>query len=732
MFVLFFSLCLVWQTGLAKHIVGGELYYDYLGGTNYKITLKLYRDCSPGNTPYDSTAWIFIFNASNVLVDSVPLPFPGATQLPASVNSCSAAPTAVCVEEAVYTANKTLPSIPGGYTLVYQRCCRNNTILNIQNPGNTGATYTIQIPQLSLLVNSSPRYTNFPPIFICANSQLAFDNSATDPNGDSLVYTLCDAYDGASTCCPIVSSTTYLPTGAGCPATCPTGPLPPPYPFVTYTVPYSGSNPINALPAFSINSKTGLLTGTPTMIGQWVIAICVSEYRNGQLLSTNKRDFQFNVTACTPKAITSIPAQVTSCYGDTVHFLNNSLNATTYLWNFGDRLLPPDTSGLATPTHIYADSGSYQVILICNPGTPCADTGSTLVIVRPPIHPLFIVPAPECITGNSFNFVASGNLPVNSTCNWQFGLAAAPSSSTSPSPSNVKYLIGGTFPVTLSVQANGCMKTFTDSVQVFNVPVLNYTIPVMTGCSPLALSFTPPALASGYAPVYSWTLGDGAVSALPDPTHTYNQSGSYTVNLTVLTTRGCLDTFRFVGPLIITVNPNPEALFSADSLAVIIKNPLVHFTKLAPASDSCACFWNFGDGTTLNVCNDTVSHIFPAIGTYHVSEILTNRFGCTDTFTITIEVYSYFEYWIPNAFTPNGDGLNDIFKPVIEGVTNYEFLIFNRWGELIYSTDNIANGWDGTYKGNKCQEDVYVWKIEFVNAISRAREKYIGRVTLIR
>ncbi len=730
MLFLFFLFALTWVSGQAKHIVGGEIFYDYLGGNNYRITLKLYRDCTPGNTPYDSTAWIWVFNKNNILIDSLGLAFPGATQLPATINSCSAAPTTACVEEAVYTGVKTLPAGPGGYTLVYQRCCRNNTILNLLNPGSTGATYSIQIPDNATIpINSSPRYRNFPPIYLCANAQLSFDNSATDPDADSLVYSLCDAFDGASVCCPIVSSTTYPPSGAGCPATCPTGPPPPPYPFVTYIAPYSGSNPMSASPALAINPVTGLLTGTPNTIGQWVVAVCVSEYRHGVLLSTNKRDFQFNVVACVPKPVSSIPAQVSFCSGDTVHFLNTSLNATTYLWNFGDG----DTSSLFTPTHIYADSGTYHVTLICNPGTSCADTGVTTFHVYPPLHPTFIPPAPQCITGNSFNFSAGGSMPANTTFQWQFGLSAAPSSSTFQNPVGVHYLSSGTFPVILSVKANGCTTTFKDSVVVLALPVMNYVIPKLNGCAPYKASFTIPAVSAILSPVYLWTFGDSTTSNLANPSHIYADTGTYNVSLTVITTHGCLDTFHFAGPLAITVNPAPEVLFKADSLSVIAKNPTVTFTNLGHGGDSCTCIWNFGDGTTQAVCQDSITHTFPKVpGTYLVSEIYINKFGCPDTFFLSVEVYSYFEYWIPNAFTPNGDGLNDVFKPVIEGVTNYNFMIFNRWGELIFSTNDIYSGWDGTYKGSKCQEDVYVWKIEFRNEVSKSREKYIGRVTLVR
>ena len=158
----------------ATHIVGGEIFYDCLGSDNYRITLKLYRDCSPGiTTPYDNPATIFIFNSTGAFVDSIEVPFPGSVVLPVVLNNpCLTPPVGICVEEAIYQTIVNLPPFAGGYNITYQRCCRNNTILNLISPGNVGATYMAHIPDVSVAVcNSSPRFTNFPPIFLCAGDR---------------------------------------------------------------------------------------------------------------------------------------------------------------------------------------------------------------------------------------------------------------------------------------------------------------------------------------------------------------------------------------------------------------------------------------------------------------------------------------------------------------------------------------------------------------------------------
>jgi gliding motility-associated-like protein len=89
-------------------------------------------------------------------------------------------------------------------------------------------------------------------------------------------------------------------------------------------------------------------------------------------------------------------------------------------------------------------------------------------------------------------------------------------------------------------------------------------------------------------------------------------------------------------------------------------------------------------------------------------------------------------FFIPNTFTPNGDGLNDLFMPAVMGVEDYRFMIFDRWGNLLFDTIDTYQGWDGRFKGNKCQEDVYVWKIAYTNVVNGEEIKVIGHVNLVR
>ncbi|MCC7050944.1 MAG: hypothetical protein IT239_04105, partial [Bacteroidia bacterium] len=317
--------------GYATHIVGGEIYYTKLNSSgDYEITMKHYRDCYNGNPQAlsdDLNSFIFVYNSDNgLLVATLSINALSNQDLSAPlINPCLVAPGNVCVNEAVFKYTVNLPANTNGYDLVYQRCCRNATIVNIQNPGSVGSTIYAHIPGTNVVTdNSSPRYKNFPPIFICTNDPLHFDNSATDPDGDIIRYELCDAYLGADPNCP-------KPGSASCPSD---APGPPPYNTVPYSSGFSGGNPITAFPNFQIDSITGLLTGTATQTGQYVLTVCAKEYRNGVLISINRREFQFNVLNC-GFPIAAFPTQVDKCTGMDFTFSQSSFNATNFNWNFG-------------------------------------------------------------------------------------------------------------------------------------------------------------------------------------------------------------------------------------------------------------------------------------------------------------------------------------------------------------------------------------------------------------
>ncbi len=296
--VLRLFLCLMSLLYLSKakatHIVGGELNYRNLGNNNYELRLTVYRDCYVGVPPFDNPATVGVFNSNNQLIKTIQMNFLGLDTLPPTINDpCTIPPLDFCYEVTTYIAVVNLPPIPGGYQISYQRCCRNQNILNIVNPECTGATYYATIPGPEVVANNSNPVIKFwPPPFICLNKPWTFDDSAIDYDGDSLVYELFMPYTGLDAACPMIGN--FSPSPSSCPnvvTTCPSLPVNPPFNTITWLPPYNTNNMLGGIP-MQINSSTGQVTATPNLQGYFVIGIKVKEYRHGVFLSETKRDFE--------------------------------------------------------------------------------------------------------------------------------------------------------------------------------------------------------------------------------------------------------------------------------------------------------------------------------------------------------------------------------------------------------------------------------------------------------
>ncbi len=289
----------------ATHITGAELVYTCLNPAThlYRVDMTVYIDCLNGATTYDPTVDIFIFRSiDNSLYTRQTVNFSGqSTRInPTNQNQCVGATVNQCVDYAVYSFDIVLPPIPGGYDIAWARCCRNNVVTNIAQ--QEGITVLSHVPGSDEAVgcNSMPRFNQIPPIFLCVGQPFNFDHSATDPDGDSLVYVISNPYHSLNT--TGFGATAFAPAvNAGNPMG------PPPYQNVDFLPGYSYQDPFGS-GNFRIDPQSGRLSLIPTQVGLSVFAVSVREYRNGVLLSENKRDFQINVVQCQPQGD---PPQVT-------------------------------------------------------------------------------------------------------------------------------------------------------------------------------------------------------------------------------------------------------------------------------------------------------------------------------------------------------------------------------------------------------------------------------------
>jgi len=635
----------------ASHIVGGEITYKYLGNNWYRIYVSIYEDCltgSPDAIAQDNPAYIKIFKGNLTSLNNTPFYPPNYTetdsifcnfhnidsnfQVPTNFsNDCIKNPPATCLRKKTFVRDYNLPPDPKGYIVVYQRCCRNASILNIANPSSIGATYYCLIPAstVSNVYNNSAVFKNYPPQIICINQPIFYDHSATDPDGDSLSYEFCNTYAGGN-------DTDSKPV-----------PTPPPFQNVTFLNPFSTTDPMGGYPQIQIDPHSGLITGTPKMLGRFVVTVCCHEWRNHALINTVKREFQFVVTNCSKAVVADIPiltdqpnVYLIDCMDYTINFLNTSTGGFAYNWYFGD-IVSSDTSTDFQPTYTYHDTGSFLVRLIVNKGSTCPDSIARIVKVYPKF---------------TSDFKVSG------------------------------------------VQCPGSPLQFTD----------------LTSAT--------------YKPINFWEyrFGDGDTAFQANPIHTYNQGGNYYVTFISTNTKGCSDT-AVKEILVERFKP-----FAGDD-TVIVQNEYINFD----ASGGNKFYWTAGNDVThigiLN--NDTIGNpigTFNDTGKFQLNLHVVSPLGCIGDTTIRIQVVPYAEFFMPTAFTPNGDGLNDYFHPIHAGYRSLtNFRIYDRWGELVFDTHDWLPGWDGKKGSALLPMGVYFWEITTINRYGK-EESFKGDVTLIR
>ena len=767
----------------STHIVGGEFNYQYLGNNVYRIWLTVYRDCYNGIPPFDNPASVGIYDAvSNVLVREILLDFTGSDTIPPTINSpCFIPPTNICYERTTYTDTVTLPPLTQGYVLSYQRCCRNYTILNITNPDFTGATYTASIPGSSIFSqNSNPRYKNWPPPFICAGIPFVFDHSAIDADGDSIVYELCAPFDGADTINPI-----------------PSPPAPPPYADVNWKPPYNASNILNGNPTLAINPNTGELTCTPSTVGQFVVGVCAKEFRNGIFLSITKRDFQLNVVPCPSYVVAAIQNPIINCNSYEVNFQNFSLNAGSYLWDFG---LPgnADISTDVNPLFTYPDTGVYTVTLIAyssfNPA--CADTTIGTVTILPNFQTYASYKRDTCTNIFSFKDSSGTNSGIIADHHWNFGDG---STSSLAAPQH-QYLNAGNYVVTLiSTSSRGCTDTISFPITVpelLHVTTVNINSPVCNGDCNASINVQHSGGTSPFT--YSWNDPNQQITNFADSLC----AGNYTVVIT--DKNGCTTTnnYTITNPAPLTMqlsstpaychgacigtastlvsggvpgysyqwsDPNNQVNSIASGLCQgnyqvtvtdnngcsILGTVLVNYSDSIPVVDVTADDTQlfYGQNTTLhaipNVTNATYS--WTPIQTLNNASIanpvaspndtttyvviFTDVNGCSNTDSIEIQIRPVTceepEIFIPNAFSPNHDNQNEILYVRGNTILKMDLKVYDRWGELVFSSNDPKIGWDGTYKGKAVDPGVFVYYLQLT---CYNKEEFFkkGNITLIR
>ncbi|MBK5284457.1 MAG: gliding motility-associated C-terminal domain-containing protein, partial [Bacteroidia bacterium] len=259
------------------------------------------------------------------------------------------------------------------------------------------------------------------------------------------------------------------------------------------------------------------------------------------------------------------------------------------------------------------------------------------------------------------------------------------------------------------------------------MPVVAYTPVFSDGCAPVSVQFND-ASVSPAGSNYFWTFGGNGTSSLQNPLVNFTQAGNYTVTLTVTAPGGCSASFSTSA---VHVYAQPVASFVIAPLSSFIGRLISFYDQTVPSTGTWN--WNFGDNSgTSTLQNPT--YTYSDTGTFTISLIIITPDGCIDSASSTILIRD-FEYalWVPNTFTPNGDGVNDLFITQGIGVDKFEMTIYDRWGLQVFHTNNWGDAWNGRMNdsGEKCQMGVYVYTITAFDNEGKVNH-YVGKVTLLR
>lgn len=417
-----------------------------------------------------------------------------------------------------------------------------------------------------------------------------------------------------------------------------------------------------------------------------------------------------------------------------VAFTNASSGGQLFEWDFGDGTL----SFLDEPVHVFENNTTADIIFtvtleVTSPYS-CTEMDSFDITVHPTPHPEFgALPSAQVFPDTT---VFINNLtPIGPwDYEWDFGDGAT---SNLEQPTEHNYSTWGTYVITLLASTQFCEDTAQRTV-IIEPPLPDAIFDLsIDECAPVTVDFVNE---SEYGVSFLWEFGDGATSSTENPVYTYQVPGTYTVRLRVVGPGGDIDSIEISNAVVVRPQPIANFIF-APTEAVVGSQPV---TFLNYSQDADSYFWDFGDSTTSIEANP--QKIYVEAGQFFPSLVASTNFGCRDTFVSMIPANAIIRGTIevPNAFAPGNSGSgasiydpysidNNVFFPVLTGVISdeYTFSIFNRWGELIFETHDVREGWDGYYRGKPCQQDVYVWKLRG-RYVSGERFTKVGDVTLMK
>lgn len=620
--------CVLGLSAFADHLKGGFFTYEYLGVGNapnssrYHVQLTVYMTCFPSAGQITNPIPFSFFDAgTNQLVQDVQVSISQQYRLQKSgTDACVIGDQSVCYYIVIYDLPSIeLPNNANGYTVAYQRCCR---IIDIKNmPGtpasNTiGNTYSTTIPGSNTLAagqhNSSPVFLINDTALVCFKRYFEVPFIATDPvDHDSLSYFFCDAQPGGG-----------QGGGTGPGSSAPDPAANPPYGSIPYAAGFGGSFPLGN--QVTINPQTGMISGiAPATPGEYVVAVCVNEYRQGVYIATTRKELHLKVGDCSGIKATLNPQYVT-CDGFNLSFSNQTNNGVnSYVWDFGDPSTTTDVSNSAAPTYTYSDTGTYIIKLVVNQGSSCPDSTTALAKVYPGFFPGFTFTGVCANKPTQFLDTSHTRYGFIDSWSWNFGdLSTLADTSHLQNPS-YSYPSNGVKNVRFIVTSNkGCIDTVFKDVTIIDKPPLTGQPKDTLICNGATVQLG--AVGSGN---FSWAgpniVNNGNTqNPIVAPTSTSN----YVVTLN---DNGCLntDTVQVRVVNVVSLQGMPDSIICAtDSVQLRLNSNALHYTWTPALTLNNASIQN---PKALPVNSPTTYHVVASI----------DHCNATDDIVITLAPY---------------------------------------------------------------------------------------------
>lgn len=783
--------CLLSLSSHATHIVGGGFALKHITGNSYELTMNYLGDCLNGTqqafTQDQSDMTVGIFDkATNARKTTVSLAFISKNVLAFATDSCAKTIKA-CTELFIFRKTITLdPKVynnTAGYYISWERCCRNNVIANIVNPGGAAMVFYMEFPPVAFISNSSPYFTNNPNTLLCAEGDFTYNLNYKDDDNDQLKFSLTDPLNG--------NLNSNTPGNNG-------NPIGGPYKPIQWASGYSANNAILGAPSLSIDANTGQISVTPTVIGVFIASIKVEEFRFGKKIGEVRLELQFTIGNCPNLPPSVITLNDSASNQDVAYFdvqipkelcfrINSTDTKDSIYLKVSSPIFTNDT--ITSFPVVDTVSGGYLSInkrfcwktdcslrglgrvpfylTLKDNGCPSPRSAKKNVYVNIINVPLINQASIICLTlADNKTIVywadSTGNNPYFKQYNLYRGIDYANwvlvdsianknqrSYTDNNTPNNQSinytYMMRGVNICGLEGPPSDTLSTFEQLVAAPAVQKINY-VTVSTDDRSIKINW-PQTEERDFAKYYLYRTSKEKtpyklLKVFEWPNDTSFQDFDVLVDDTsycyYVIMRDTCDNYSPYGQVSCSIllkgysenfintiwwNPYKTWETGVSSYEVWRSDPVTAYQNIVSVDTVKTQY----DDSKLNIDEGMFNYFVNAVQSSPITALKPSFTSRSNEIQVRISPIVY----APSAFSANGDDVNDKFKWSAVYTKDMNIKVFNRWGQLIYETNDKKAYWDGTVNGSPAPVDVYHYLI-YYTGYDGSSNTISGNLTLLR